>query len=138
VNQPASSTSVTDPVMKIIGVLPSMSFIKYVIQSHVFQTGIMTYGRPEFYLVMAPVLYFVSIVYGCVMKFTTICTLLCHIEQRAKCGLLWSFGLVISLYNIKFYIFSLFPFLRGKKYDYEIKILSVLHVLETVDLFHKM
>lgn len=47
-----------DPVMKIIGVLPSMSFIKYVIQSHVFQTGIMTYGRPEFYLVMAPVLYF--------------------------------------------------------------------------------
>jgi len=52
---------ITDPVMKIVGVLPTLSFIKYVIQSHVFQTGIVAYGRPEFYLVMTPVLYFVSI-----------------------------------------------------------------------------
>jgi hypothetical protein len=55
------SAFITDPVMKIIGVLPSLSFIRHVIQSHVFQTGIMTYGRPEFYLIMTPVLYFVSI-----------------------------------------------------------------------------
>lgn len=47
-----------DPVMKIVGVLPSLSFIKYIIQSHVFQTGIVVYGRPEFYLVMTPILYF--------------------------------------------------------------------------------
>ena len=60
-NQPAFSF-ITDPVIKIVGVLPSLQFIKYVIQSHVFQTGIVAYGRPEFYLVMSPVLYFVSIV----------------------------------------------------------------------------
>ncbi|XP_021934048.1 dimethyladenosine transferase 2, mitochondrial isoform X2 [Zootermopsis nevadensis] len=47
-----------DPVMKIIGVLPSLSFIKHVIQSHVFQTGIIAYGRPEFYFIMSPAQYF--------------------------------------------------------------------------------
>lgn len=47
-----------DPVMKIIGVLPSLSFIKYIIHSHVFQTGVMTLGRPEFYFVMTPAHYF--------------------------------------------------------------------------------
>jgi hypothetical protein len=52
---------IADPVMKVIGVLPSLSFIKYIIQSHVFQTGIMTLGRPEFYFVMTPAHYFVSI-----------------------------------------------------------------------------
>jgi hypothetical protein len=52
---------VADPVMKIVGVLPSLSFIRYIIQSHVFQTGVMTLGRPEFYFVMTPAHYFVSI-----------------------------------------------------------------------------
>lgn len=47
--------------MKIVGVLPSLSFIKYIIQSHVFQNGVMTLGRPEFYFVMTPAHYFVSI-----------------------------------------------------------------------------
>jgi hypothetical protein len=52
---------IADPVMKIVGVLPSLSFIKHIIHSHVFQTGVMTFGRPEFYLVMTPAHYFVSI-----------------------------------------------------------------------------
>ncbi|PNF30306.1 hypothetical protein B7P43_G15016 [Cryptotermes secundus] len=47
-----------DPVMKIVGVLPSLSFIKYIIQSHVFQHGVMALGRPEFYFVMTPAHYF--------------------------------------------------------------------------------
>jgi hypothetical protein len=52
---------IADPVMKIVGVLPSLAFIRYLIQSHVFQTGVMTLGRPEFYFVMTPAHYFVSV-----------------------------------------------------------------------------
>ncbi|XP_069688697.1 dimethyladenosine transferase 2, mitochondrial [Periplaneta americana] len=47
-----------DPVVKIIGVVPSQTFIKYLIRSHTFQAGLFSYGRPELYLLMSPQLYF--------------------------------------------------------------------------------
>ncbi|PSN55069.1 hypothetical protein C0J52_01870 [Blattella germanica] len=43
-----------EPVMRVIGVLPSIMFIRHLMKSHIFQTGIMTYGRPEFYVVLSP------------------------------------------------------------------------------------
>jgi hypothetical protein len=76
--------------MKIIGVMPSLSFVRHVIQNHVFQTGIMAYGRPEFYFVMSPAHYFVSIF----ETFTA--TVLIFVP-----GMLYAHGLQCSCFLIK-------------------------------------
>lgn len=47
-----------DPVMIIIGTLPSLSFIKHLIHCFIHQIGILSYGRPELYVLMAPRHYF--------------------------------------------------------------------------------
>nr|CAD7199248.1 unnamed protein product [Timema douglasi] len=46
-----------EAAMKIVGVMPSLSFIKHLLNSIIFHTGIMIYGRPELYLIMNPALY---------------------------------------------------------------------------------
>ncbi|XP_063231645.1 dimethyladenosine transferase 2, mitochondrial [Bacillus rossius redtenbacheri] len=46
-----------EPAMRIIGVLPSLTFAKHLMLSFIFQSGFMAYGRPELYLVMEPLLY---------------------------------------------------------------------------------
>ncbi|XP_025407130.1 dimethyladenosine transferase 2, mitochondrial isoform X2 [Sipha flava] len=45
------------PSLKIIAALPNKKFINYLIYSFIFQTGLMTYGRPEFYLLLPPSLF---------------------------------------------------------------------------------
>ncbi|VVC37114.1 Hypothetical protein CINCED_3A013890 [Cinara cedri] len=42
------------PSFQIIAALPSRKFLNYLIYSFMFQTGLMTYGRPEFYLLLQP------------------------------------------------------------------------------------
>nr|CAD7457563.1 unnamed protein product [Timema tahoe] len=55
-----SWTDGIEAAMKIVGVLPSLGFIKHLLNSITFQTGIMIYGRPELYLIMNPALYIVT------------------------------------------------------------------------------
>nr|CAD7425591.1 unnamed protein product [Timema monikensis] len=52
-----SWTDGIEAAMKIVGVLPSLGFIKHLLNSITFHTGIMVYGRPELYLIMNPALY---------------------------------------------------------------------------------
>mgnify|MGYP000563071839 CR=1 FL=1 len=47
-----------DPVMVIVGTLPSITFIRHLIHCHIHQKGILSYGRPEFYVMMSPSNYF--------------------------------------------------------------------------------
>nr|CAD7394707.1 unnamed protein product [Timema cristinae] len=51
-----SWTDGIEAAMKIVGVLPSLGFIKHLLNSITFHTGIMVYGRPELYLIMNPAL----------------------------------------------------------------------------------
>ena len=46
------------PPMIIVGAVPSLAFIRYLIYCHIHQTSILTYGRPELYVVMSPSHYF--------------------------------------------------------------------------------
>lgn len=50
----------TDPSLKIIASLPNKKFLNYLIYSFIFQTGLMTYGRPEFYFLLSPSVFKVS------------------------------------------------------------------------------
>ncbi|XP_022182818.1 dimethyladenosine transferase 2, mitochondrial [Myzus persicae] len=42
------------PSLKIIASLPNKKFMNYLIYSFIFQTGLMVYGRPEFYFLLSP------------------------------------------------------------------------------------
>ncbi|XP_060834830.1 dimethyladenosine transferase 2, mitochondrial [Rhopalosiphum padi] len=42
------------PSLKIIASLPNKKFLNYLIYSFIFQTGLMVYGRPEFYFLLSP------------------------------------------------------------------------------------
>jgi len=42
------------PSLSIIAALPNKKFINYLIYSFIFQTGLMTYGRPELYFLLSP------------------------------------------------------------------------------------
>ncbi|KAF0752569.1 dimethyladenosine transferase 2, mitochondrial [Aphis craccivora] len=43
-----------NPSLKIIASLPNKKFLNYLIYSFIFQTGLMVYGRPEFYFLLSP------------------------------------------------------------------------------------
>lgn len=43
-----------DPSLKIIAALPNKKFLNYLVYSFIFQTGLMIYGRPEFYFLLPP------------------------------------------------------------------------------------
>ncbi|KAL1123557.1 hypothetical protein AAG570_002634 [Ranatra chinensis] len=43
-----------DSVVKFVGAVPSSKFMKHIILSIIFQSGIVLYGRPEFYILMNP------------------------------------------------------------------------------------
>ncbi|XP_049954047.1 dimethyladenosine transferase 2, mitochondrial [Schistocerca serialis cubense] len=42
---------------RVVGVLPSFGFLKYLMLSHILQSGLMLQGRPELYVVISPTLY---------------------------------------------------------------------------------
>lgn len=46
-----------DIAFRMVGVLPSFGFLKYVMLSHILQSGLMLRGRPEFYFIISPSLY---------------------------------------------------------------------------------
>ncbi|XP_050538874.1 dimethyladenosine transferase 2, mitochondrial [Daktulosphaira vitifoliae] len=46
-----------DPSVRIIAGLPNRKFLNYMVYSFTFQTGLMTYGRPEFYFFLPPSLF---------------------------------------------------------------------------------
>lgn len=46
-----------DPSYTMIAALPNKKFLNYLIYSFIFQTGLMIYGRPEFYFLLAPSVY---------------------------------------------------------------------------------
>jgi len=50
-----------DPSISIIAALPNKKFLNYLIYSFMFQTGLMTYGRPEFYFLLTPSVYTVRV-----------------------------------------------------------------------------
>lgn len=51
------------PVIKLIGILPPVlgnsNMIKYLIYNIIFQCGLVTYGRPELYVIINPASYMV-------------------------------------------------------------------------------
>lgn len=52
-----------DPSLKIIASLPNKKFLNYLIYSFIFQTGLMVYGRPEFYFLLSPSVFKVRFIY---------------------------------------------------------------------------
>ncbi|XP_049805483.1 dimethyladenosine transferase 2, mitochondrial isoform X2 [Schistocerca nitens] len=46
-----------DIAFRVVGVLPSFGFLKYLMLSHILQSGLMLQGRPELYVVISPTLY---------------------------------------------------------------------------------
>lgn len=42
------------PSFTLIAALPNKKFLNYLIYSFIFQTGLMAYGRPEFYFLLSP------------------------------------------------------------------------------------
>ncbi|XP_066991460.2 dimethyladenosine transferase 2, mitochondrial [Anabrus simplex] len=46
-----------EPAVKVVGALPTLSFVRHLILSIIFQTGIMMHGRPELYLALPPYLF---------------------------------------------------------------------------------
>ncbi|XP_025195388.1 dimethyladenosine transferase 2, mitochondrial isoform X2 [Melanaphis sacchari] len=51
---PQQSWNQENPSLKIIASLPNKKFLNYLIYSFIFQTGLMVYGRPEFYFLLPP------------------------------------------------------------------------------------